>query len=142
MNRYIQWKCACGIEVDINKYQSIIQSFLAGTDIAIILFDITDRESFKNIETYWIEMITANSNIDLTYFVLIGHKDDQKWKREVTFTEASMLAEKYNLWYTEVSSLNSGRVLQIVDIFLLRYFEDKSIYYKRKPEPNSKCNIQ
>ena len=99
-------------------------------------------------------MISTNSNKDFSHFVLIGHKDDQKWNREVTFTEASMLAEKYNLWYTEVSSLNSGRVLQIVDTLILRYFEDKSIYYKRlsepdsksephsKSEPNSKCNIQ
>ena len=128
--------------MEINRYRDILKSHLRGAHIVVVLFDITDRESFDNIEHNWIETIMKYSDINFTHFVLIGHKDDQKWRRKVTFTEASMFAEKYNSSYFEVSSLDSVRVLNIVDTLLLRYFEDKSTYYKKQSEPSNKYIIQ
>ena len=128
--------------MEINRFREITKSYLRGSHIVVVLFDITNRESFDNIESNWTETIMTNSNINFSHFVLIGHKNDQTWKREVTFTEASMFAEKYNSSYFEVSSLDSGRVLHIVDTLLLRYFEDKSTYYKKQSEPSNKCIIQ
>ena len=56
-------------------------------DGAILVFDVTDKESFENIKNVWIKDIEekAPENIQLA---LVGNKSDLTDKEVVTFKEA------------------------------------------------------
>jgi Ras-related protein Rab-7A len=60
------------------KYHSMGQSFYRNSEICILVFDITDSESFKNIESWRTEFLEQLNppNPNEFPFVLIGNKCD------------------------------------------------------------------
>ena len=60
------------------KYHSIGQSFYRGSGTCILVFDITDAESFKSIETWRTEFLEQLNPKNPNEFplVLIGNKSD------------------------------------------------------------------
>ena len=89
------------------KYRTMesITTLLKNSDAVIILYDITNKESFNNIDS-WI--IFANEYIQdkNTYtFFLMGTKNDLDNKREVSEEDAKEKCLKENLkWAGEISS--------------------------------------
>ncbi len=59
------------------RYRSMLPLYLRGANIIIIVYDLTDRQSFDNIKEYWLQSIlqdtSSRSNI-LVY--LVGNKSD------------------------------------------------------------------
>jgi small GTP-binding protein len=76
----------------MERFQSISRSYLYGTSAILIVFDLTNRQTFKDI----------NKHIDncreycsaTTLLILIGNKCDLKSKRKVTLEEARLLTQK------------------------------------------------
>lgn len=63
------------------KYRCLINNYYKNSDAFIIVFDLTDIESFNNLP-YWIQQInenTTNKNI-----LLLGNKKDLEKERKVT----------------------------------------------------------
>ena len=75
------------------------------------MFDLTDAESFKNIEN-WINEINKNTNSDSVCKILIGNKSDLSSKRAVSFEEASEYAKKHGMKYIEVSAKTGENVVE------------------------------
>ena len=68
----------------------------------ILVFDVTNKSSFKNLEL-WLEDIKTIITCDL--IILLGNKVDKpKEQWEVTTDEAKAFAEKYKLIYFETSA--------------------------------------
>ena len=60
------------------RYKSLTRSYYKSSDAAIILYDITDRESFENVDSWIQSIISSTSHIDKnTYTIfLMGTKID------------------------------------------------------------------
>jgi GTPase SAR1 family protein len=71
-----------------------------------IVYDISDRNSFKNIAV-WISFIKS-VNKDSSILVLVGNKTDLK--REISQNEAKELAKKENMIFFEVSAKNGDNI--------------------------------
>ncbi len=56
------------------KYRSLTNSFYRGSHAAIFVYDITEYDSFKNIE-FWIKDVEKHTNEDLLK-ILVGNKID------------------------------------------------------------------
>ncbi len=70
--------------VGSEKYKSVTGVYYKGAHGALIVFDITNKESFNNIE-YWIESIQEQSkDIEI---IIVGNKIDNEHKREITKKE-------------------------------------------------------
>ena len=67
----------CGQEA----YRSIINSFYRNSSLAIIVYAIDDKQSFKDLES-WLNDIKSKANPDIK-IILIGNKVDLEDKREV-----------------------------------------------------------
>lgn len=83
------------------RFRTITSSYYRGAHGIIIVFDVSDRESFLNVD-HWIKEIDSfcvNRNIQK---ILIGNKIDLE--RKVTHEEANYMALKYGITYLEVSS--------------------------------------
>lgn len=56
------------------QYQSMTKSYFRGSALAIIIFDLTDRKSFQDLEK-WIDMIRGSVIHDILIFIA-GNKSD------------------------------------------------------------------
>ena len=73
-----------------------------------MVYDITDRESFENLNSWLIEIEkNANKNV---YKLLIGNKCDLEDKRNVTFQEGKDFAESNGMKFMETSAKTASKV--------------------------------
>ena len=70
------------------RFRTITSSYYRGAHGIIIVYDITDRESFENVKT-WLNEIDryACENVNK---LLVGNKSDLDSKRQVEFAEAKV----------------------------------------------------
>lgn len=69
---------------------------------AIIVFDLTNKESFNNINT-WLDMIKENAPEE-TIKILVGNKSDLKTNRMVTKEQIIKLSNDNKIEYFETSA--------------------------------------
>ena len=84
------------------RFRSIALKALKAVQGVILVFDLSKRETFENVNK-WIE--TANENLKTPNLVLFGNKadlDKTMWK--VTKEEAEDFAQKLNMKYFETSA--------------------------------------
>lgn len=73
------------------SYHGITQSSIRSCQIAVIVFDLGNRDSFTQIEDYWLEFI---SSVNLpSCIIIVGNKKDLDQKY-ITFQEGISLTEK------------------------------------------------
>ncbi len=84
------------------RFRSIVSKNFKRTDIAVLVYDVSSRESFEKIE-YWMDFAASNCPEE-TVFLLLGNKCDLVEHRMVTFEEATLFAETNNLIFHEVSA--------------------------------------
>mmetsp|Transcript_22616 Transcript_22616/g.19635 ORF Transcript_22616/g.19635 Transcript_22616/m.19635 type:complete len:133 (-) Transcript_22616:26-424(-) len=76
-------------------------------NVAILVYDVTCKESFENL-TYWIEELQTNGPDKLLIYIA-GNKTDLTDKEEVDTIEAANYAEKNKATFKPVSAkLNIG----------------------------------
>lgn len=111
------------------KFRSLTLNFYKGVNGIILVFDLTDEESFNNIP-HWIRQlkIYASENISM---VLLGNKCDLL-ERKVNSERITELCEDYKLKYFETSAkLN----FNVDDAFL---HIAKNVRERKKIERNEK----
>jgi len=83
------------------QFKSITRSYYRSVSAALLVYDVTNLESFNNLKN-WIEEAKANANNELS-IVLCGNKIDKE--NRVVSTEVGMrLAKDYGLTYIETSA--------------------------------------
>ena len=84
------------------RFRTIVSSYYRGAHGIMIVFDITDKDSFNNVRM-WTEEIKkyASSNVKT---ILIGNKADFESKRQVEYSEAKEYADSNNMNYFETSA--------------------------------------
>ena len=96
------------------NFRSITRAYYKNSACALVVYDITNRESFDNVST-WIEDC-RNQSPQTIFMVLVGNKTDLELenKRAVSFEEGQELAEKNKMMFFETSA-KSGK--NVDDIF-------------------------
>tara|TARA_B100001248_G_scaffold225062_1_gene182512 strand:- start:278 stop:862 length:585 start_codon:yes stop_codon:yes gene_type:complete len=92
-------------------FDSLIRSYFRNVDGCLLTFDLTNRQSFYNIEE-WMKKVKRDANRDVT-FILVGNKSDNIEKRCISYEEANAFSKKYNIDYVETSALNSRNVYNL-----------------------------
>ena len=76
------------------RYKSITNAYYKGAKGSLLVFDITRKESFDNVDR-WIAELKNNGDSDVT-IVLIGNKCDLEHERQVTKEMAQEKAKQYS----------------------------------------------
>ena len=92
------------------KYHALAPIFYRGAQGAVIIFDVTNRETF-NRATKWFNEL-SNYAEGKPKIVLVGNKIDLP-NREISNEEASKLATKYNCFFIEASAYTGKNVEEI-----------------------------
>ena len=90
------------------KYRSITSSYYKGAHGCLLVYDITRKVTFENIDK-WLAEIKLSSNNEIN-MILIGNKCDLEDKREVSIEEAQNKAKLLNMAFMETSALNGTNV--------------------------------
>jgi small GTP-binding protein len=89
------------------RFRSITNSFYRNSRCVILVYDITDRESFNNLDNWRKDVQKFCS-----FVYLLGNKNDLESQRKVSYEEAEQYANKYNISYQECSKYDD-----IVNLF-------------------------
>ena len=90
------------------RYKSITKTYYKGAKGAFIVYDITKKDSFKNIDK-WIQDLREFGEDDAA-ILIVGNKSDLEESREVTTDEVKKKAEVYKIAYCETSALKSKNI--------------------------------
>jgi len=90
------------------RFRSVTRSYYRGAAGAIMVYDISSRESFTNLSR-WLADAKALASPNLVT-VLVGNKSDMEDSREVDWTEASQWAAENDVQFLEASSLTGENV--------------------------------
>lgn len=92
------------------RFRSITNSFYRRAEGILLVYDVTDRNSFAAIHS-WIHQIEENTDSEAKIdMVLVGNKSDRP-ERKVTRDEGAKLAKSYKLPFFETSAKNGDNVV-------------------------------
>jgi len=91
-----------------DRFKCIVSSYYRNAHGVIICFDITDSESFRNVNN-WFEEVKRHCSKETPIF-LIGTKSDLKTRRMVSHEMIEAYAEKNQLLFLETSSKTNENV--------------------------------
>jgi small GTP-binding protein len=94
--RFIIWDLA-----GQDQFKRVRKSYLSNAEAGILVFDVTNKSSFENIETWHDEIKRVSPNISL---ILTGNKIDLEDKRVINQKEGEDLAKKLSVSYIETSA--------------------------------------
>ena len=90
------------------SFRSITRSYYRGAAGALLVYDITRRETFNHL-TSWLDDARQHSNSNMT-IMLIGNKSDLDHRRAVTLEEGQRFAEEHGLIFLETSAKTAANV--------------------------------
>lgn len=90
------------------SFRSITRSYYRGAAGALLVYDITRRETFQHL-TSWLEDARRHSNQTMT-IMLIGNKSDLDSRRAVSYEEGEKFARQHDLIFMETSAKNDENV--------------------------------
>jgi small GTP-binding protein len=79
------------------KYRSLASLYYRGVDCAILVYDITNRNSFEAVQNYWVhELRHQCSEYGGLVLCIAGNKADLQHLRQVSQAEGQDLAREYS----------------------------------------------
>ena len=96
------------------RFKNITASYYRGGNGVLVVYDITERESFDNL-TSWLIEIEKNANKNV-YKLLIGNKCDLEDKRKVTYQEGKDFAESNGMKFIETSAKDNTKVQEAFEL--------------------------
>ena len=102
-------------------YKSITKNLFNRVQGIIILYDITNLNSFLNVEN-WIKIIEQENK--KLIFEIAGNKCDLEELRSVNINEGKNLGNKYRVNFYEVSAKNNINIIECVNDLVKKILEN------------------
>ena len=95
------------------RYRSITSAYYKGAKGALIVYDITRKNTFDNIDK-WITDLKLNGDENIC-IIILGNKSDLIDKREINKNDGIKKAEMYKTAFLETSALNGDNISKAFD---------------------------
>ena len=121
------------------RFKNIISSYYRGAHGILLIYDVTDKDSFRNLANWLIE-IEKNANKNVLK-VVIGNKTDLENRRVITYNQGKEFADTYGLKFLETSAkknINVNEAFETLGRELMAAAGDKKIV---KQKPNKKISV-
>ncbi|WOK97639.1 ras-related protein Rab11D-like [Canna indica] len=90
------------------RYRAVTSAYYRGAVGALLVYDITKRQSFDHIPR-WLEELRSHADRNIV-IMLVGNKTDLEDQRAVTTEDAKEFAQKENVFFLETSALEATNV--------------------------------
>ena len=136
------------------RYNSMGQSFYRNSEACVLVFDLTNKDSFKNVEVWRNDFLSSLNppDADKYPFVLVGNKSDMKDSIQVNNDEIVAYCKEHNNMpyfstsakedinldetFAKVADLAYERNVKNEDNFVP---ENKFIKMEREPPKKGRC---
>jgi len=88
------------------RFRSLARLFYQNAAAAILVYDITRKETFIQLQNYWIKEIKDNASPDII-LAIAGNKSDEYEKEEVTLDEGKQFADENKAIFKTTSAMKS-----------------------------------
>ncbi|CAF1121593.1 unnamed protein product [Rotaria sordida] len=125
-----------------DRFKCVVSSFYRNANGVIICFDLTDLESFRNVNN-WFEEVKRYCP-EQTPIFLIGTKSDLKTRRMVSDDMIKNYTEKNRLSYLETSSKTNENVEKCFVDFtqnLVAHTNEMEMVYKKDRKPEREIDL-
>ena len=119
------------------RFRTVTKAYSKGTHGIILMYDITDQNSFKNIRN-WMKQIEAKADKSIKK-VLVGNNCD-KPDRVVTEEEGKKLAEEFNMGFFETSAKTNQNVNEVFYYLVKEILKENGIIKDEEAIILSKTN--
>ena len=103
------------------KYKAITGAYYKGSKGALVIYDITRKETFGNIEK-WVNDLKTAGDPKIT-IIIIGNKSDLADKRQITKEEGEEKAKSFGCAFLETSAFNGENIDKAFDIMVKEIYE-------------------
>jgi small GTP-binding protein len=103
------------------RYRSLAPMYYRGAKAALVVYDITNKNSFKNAKL-WINELRINSKPNCL-IILVGNKSDLQ-NREVKSEDAIKFCNKNDIFFKETSAKDAYNIEQIFYIITNNYVKE------------------
>lgn len=93
-----------------SKFQTMRRHFYQGSEIIVLIFDLTNLKSFASLRDWYSDIQKNLSNHQNLIGSIFGNKCDMINERKVNEDDAIALASELNLDYVEISALTGKNV--------------------------------
>ena len=118
------------------RYRAITSSYYKGAKGAIIVYDLTNEDSFNNVES-WMNEVIKKGQKDMQ-FLLLGNKKDLVNDRRVTEERGIEKARELNMHLFEASALEKTNVNEAFNYLMREIYLEIRI---QKNNENNELNI-
>lgn len=123
------------------RYYSLLPMYFRGSDCIIMVFDITNNNSFNKIKNYFEEIIFSNGVL----IILIGNKIDMNNNRTVSKIDILNFCNQRNITYIESSAKDNINIKEIF-VYIIKNIDPnnlkltKNSFFKNNfDKENNKC---
>ncbi|XP_035290046.1 ras-related protein Rab-6A-like isoform X2 [Anguilla rostrata] len=93
------------------RFRSLIPSYIRDSTIAVVVYDITNLNSFQQTSK-WIDDVRTERGSDVI-IMLVGNKTDLADKREVTLEAAERKSQELGVMHIETSAKTGHNIKQL-----------------------------
>ncbi len=113
------------------EYKLVNKIFMKNTDIALIVYDITNRKSFEELSN-WIYSVNQSNNNQNVIFGIAANKSDLYEQKVVNKNEGEEFAKNNNVLFFETSAKDYDSVENVFLTLTKEYLKNKEEEEERK----------
>lgn len=117
------------------RYRSITSAYYKGAHGALIVYDITRKDSFDSVEKWLSDL--KNNGEEKMVIMAIGNKCDMVNERVISTEEGEAKAQRNNIAFLETSALNATNVAKAFDELIQKLY----VAFKKDFEDNDEDDL-
>ena len=118
------------------RYRSITNAYYKGAKGALLVYDITNKKSFDNLDR-WISDLKINGDEKIS-IVLLGNKSDLESQRVISTEEGKNKAELFKFAFMETSALNGSNIEKAFDELIKEVYKDNHELFEKQAKVEMK----
>jgi Ras-related protein Rab-1A len=95
------------------RFRTITTSYYKGAQAIVVVFDITDKDSFEHVKNWMADVDKFAKEGVLR--ILVGNKCDLEHKRQVSVENGKELASKYGIQFLETSAKETVNIEKLFE---------------------------
>ncbi len=95
------------------RFRTITSSYYRGAHGVIIVYDVTNQQSFNDVKTWMTEVDRYKNASQTTVKILVGNKSDLVAKRVVPYNVGKEFADENGLTFLETSSKGGDNIERV-----------------------------
>lgn len=105
-----------------DKFKKMMPTYFKKAAGCIWVYDITNRDTFENIET-WLEKLKELGD-NQSLLMVVGNKVDNEAERAITESEGAEFAKSHNAAFFEISAQSGYNVSEMFDTLINEIYKD------------------